>query len=633
MPAAEIRNPQHEIHLFRGRLLIAGLAVALMFAVLLGRFAYLQIVQHEHYDTLAESNRIAIAPVVPNRGLILDRNGVELARNYSAYTLEITPAKVANLEGLIDELATVVDIAPKDRKRFRKLLDESKNFESLPIRNRLTDEEVARFSVNRYRFPGVEIKARLFRQYPHRDLTAHIIGYIGRINSKDVEDLERSEQTANYRGTDHIGKMGLEQSYERRLHGTTGFEQVEVDAGGRAVRTLARTPPTSGDNLILSLDLKLQEVAWQAFGDRRGALVAIEPNTGAVLAFVSKPGFDPNLFVDGIDPQSWDALIKSPDRPMTNRALQGQYPPGSTFKPFMALAGLAVGKRSPQFGISDPGFFTLPGNAHQYRDWKKGGHGFVDLHRSIVISCDTYYYGLATELGIDNIHKYVSQFGFGAKTGIDLPGEMSGILPSQEWKMRRYKQKWFAGDTVSVGIGQGYNIATPLQLAHATAVLAANGKAYRPQMVSHVRDARDGSLKPQPAELVRSMAISPENIQRVKAAMVDVTRPGGTAAQAGAGAPYSFAGKTGTAQVVAIKQGESYDERRVQERHRDHAWFIAFAPAENPTIALVVLVENGGHGSSAAAPIARQVFDYWLLGKHPDGTQPKLGAGADEETD
>ncbi|RPI43980.1 MAG: penicillin-binding protein 2, partial [Betaproteobacteria bacterium] len=438
---------------------------------------------------------------------------------------------------------------------------------------------------------------------------------------------------ANYRGTDHIGKMGLEQSYERQLHGTTGFEQVEVDAGGRAVRTLSRTPPTSGDNLVLSLDLKLQEVAWQAFGDRRGALVAIEPNSGSVLAFVSKPGFDPNLFVDGIDPQSWEALIKSPDRPMTNRALQGQYPPGSTFKPFMALAGLALGKRTPHFAISDPGFFTLPGLSHQYRDWKKGGHGIVDLHRSIVISCDTYYYGLATDLGIDNIHNYVRQFGLGSRTGIDLPGEMSGILPSQEWKMRRYRQKWFAGDTVSVGIGQGYNIATPLQLAHATAVLAANGKAYRPQMVSHLKDARDGTLRPIQAELLRSVAIAPDHLQRVRAAMVDVTRPGGTAAQAGAGAPYSFAGKTGTAQVIAIKQGESYDERRVNERHRDHAWFIAFAPAENPTIAVVVLVENGGHGSSAAAPIARQVFDYWLLGKLPDGAQPKLGAPSDEAGD
>jgi penicillin-binding protein 2 len=630
MPVAEIRNPHQEIQHFRNRLLVAGLVVCALFLLLIGRFVHLQVIQHAHYDTLAESNRIAIAPVVPNRGLIVDRNGVELAHNYSAYTLEITPSKVANLDALIDELATVVDIAPKDRKRFRKLLDESKNLESLPIRNRLSDEEVARFSVNRYRFPGVEIKARLFRQYPYRELTSHLVGYIGRINSKDVEALEASGQTANYRGSDHIGKLGLEAEYEDRLHGVTGFEQVEVDAGGRAVRTLSRTPPRSGDNLVLALDLKLQEIAWQAFGERRGALVALEPNSGAVLAFVSKPGFDPNLFVDGIDQQNWDALNKSLDRPLTNRALQGQYPPGSTFKPFMALAGLALGKRTPQYTISDPGFFTLPGNSHQYRDWKKGGHGAVDLHRSLVISCDTYYYGLATDLGIDAIYHYVSQFGLGKKTGIDLPGEMPGILPSSEWKLRRFRQKWFVGDTVSVGIGQGYNISTPLQLAHATGVLAANGKVYRPRMVSHIQEAASGELRPVGSELVRSMAIQPEHLQRVRAALVDVTRPGGTAAQAGAGAPYSFAGKTGTAQVVQIKQGESYDERRVQERHRDHAWFIAYAPADNPTIALVVLVENGGHGSSAAAPIARTLLDYWLLGKLPASMQPKPGDSSEE---
>jgi penicillin-binding protein 2 len=630
MPVAEIRNPHQEIQHFRNRLLVAGLVVCALFLLLIGRFVHLQVIQHAHYDTLAESNRIAIAPVVPNRGLIVDRNGVELAHNYSAYTLEITPSKVANLDALIDELATVVDIAPKDRKRFRKLLDESKNLDSLPIRNRLSDEEVARFSVNRYRFPGVEIKARLFRQYPYRELTSHLVGYIGRINSKDVEALEASGQTANYRGSDHIGKLGLEAEYEDRLHGVTGFEQVEVDAGGRAVRTLSRTPPRSGDNLVLALDLKLQEIAWQAFGERRGALVALEPNSGAVLAFVSKPGFDPNLFVDGIDQQNWDALNKSLDRPLTNRALQGQYPPGSTFKPFMALAGLALGKRTPQYTISDPGFFTLPGNSHQYRDWKKGGHGAVDLHRSLVISCDTYYYGLATDLGIDAIYHYVSQFGLGKKTGIDLPGEMPGILPSSEWKLRRFRQKWFVGDTVSVGIGQGYNISTPLQLAHATGVLAANGKVYRPRMVSHIQEAASGELRPVGSELVRSMAIQPEHLQRVRAALVDVTRPGGTAAQAGAGAPYSFAGKTGTAQVVQIKQGESYDERRVQERHRDHAWFIAYAPADNPTIALVVLVENGGHGSSAAAPIARTLLDYWLLGKLPASMQPKPGDSSEE---
>lgn len=633
MAVAEIRDLRHQISLFRTRLLIGAFGVTALSLVLVGRFVHLQVFEHAQYDTLAESNRISIVPIVPNRGLILDRNGVELAHNYSAYTLEITPGKTQGLDALIDELATVVDITPKDRKRFRKLLDESRNFESLPIRYRLTDDEVARFSVNRYRFPGVEIKARLFRQYPYRELTAHVIGYIGRINTRDLETIAASDQSANYSGTDHFGKMGLEQNYERVLHGATGFANVEVDAAGRAVRTVSKSTPTSGDNLILSLDLKLQEVAWQAFGDRRGALVAIEPSTGAVLAFVSKPGFDPNLLVDGIDPQSWEALIKSPDRPMTNRALQGQYPPGSTFKPFMALAGLALGKRTPQYAISDPGFFTLPGVSHQFRDWLKGGHGVVDLHRSLVVSCDTYYYGLGVDLGIDAIHNFVGKFGFGKKTGIDLPGEVTGIMPSQEWKMRRHRQKWFTGDTVSVSIGQGYNIATPLQLAHATAILAGNGKVYRPQLVSHTQDARDRSLKPMGVDLMDSVTLTPDHVARVKNALVDVTRPGGTAAKAAAGAPYSFAGKTGTAQVVAMKQGEAYDERRVHERHRDHSWFIAYAPADNPTIAIAVLVENGGHGSAAAAPIARAVLDYWLLGRKSDGSQAKLATSPDEEGD
>ncbi len=632
MYAAELPNLQRETHRFRARVLVAALFVLTMFLVLLGRFVYLQVIEHAHYDTLAESNRIGIAPIVPNRGLILDRNGAVLAHNYSAYTLEITPGKVENVDAVIEELTNVVDISARDRKRFRRLLDESRNFESLPIRNRLTDEEVARFSVNRYRFPGVEIKARLFRQYPNRELTAHVVGYIGRINDKDVAALKASDQEANYRGTDHIGKTGVEQSYERQLHGTTGFEQVEVDAGGRAVRTLSRTAPTSGNNVVLSLDLKLQEVAWKAFGDSRGALVALDPNTGGVLAFVSKPGYDPNLFVDGIDPQSWEALIKSPDRPMSNRALQGQYPPGSTFKPFMALAALALGKRTPQYSINDPGFWTMQGSSHQFRDWKKGGHGVVDLHKSLVVSCDTYYYQLANDMGIDAIHTYISQFGFGRRTGIDVAGESPGILPSQEWKMRRFRQKWFAGDTISVGIGQGYNVATPLQLAHATGILAAGGRVYPPRFASHLQDSRTGAIERTSPEPVRTVAIDPEQLHRIRVAMIDVTRPGGTAAQSGAGAAYSFAGKTGTAQVVAIKQGESYDERRVAERHRDHAWFVAFAPAENPTIALVVLVENGGHGSSAAAPIARTVFDYWLLGKLPDGKRagPKV---SEEEGD
>lgn len=613
----ELRNHQQELYRFRVRLALAAAFVLFAFSLLGARLFYLQVVQHEHYQTLAENNRISIVPIVPNRGLILDRNGVALAHNYSAYTLEITPSKAGKLEDTINALADVVEITPKDRKRFRKLLEESKNFESLPIRSRLTEVEVARLAVNRYRFPGVEVKARLFRHYPQIETFSHVVGHIGRISDKDVKRLEEQELLSNYRGTDHIGKQGLEQSYEQMLHGTTGFEQIETDAGGRAVRTLSRTPPISGDTLYLSIDSKLQEIAVKAFGKYRGSLVAIEPKTGEVLAFVSQPGFDPNLFVDGIDSTNWDAYNTSLDKPLNNRALRGQYPPGSTFKPFMALAGLELGKRTPSYTISDPGFYTLPGNSHQYRDWKAGGHGSVDLHKSIVISCDTYYYGLAVDMGIDNITRSMSHFGFGSKSGIDIEGEQPGVLPSQAWKMKRFKQKWFTGDTVSVGIGQGYNLATPLQLAVATAALANKGQLMRPRLVQRIQDSKTGQIRTLPPEAKDDYAPKPENLEKVIAAMVDVTRPGGTAGRAAAGAEYSIAGKTGTAQVVAIKQGQKYIESQVAERHRDHALFIAFAPADSPRIALAILVENGGHGGSTAAPIARTVMDYYLLGKRP----------------
>jgi penicillin-binding protein 2 len=617
--SVELRDHQRELYYFKLRLAVGAGFVLFFFFLLFIRFFYLQVIQHEHYHTLAENNRISVVPIIPNRGLILDRNGAVLAHNYSAYTLEITPSKVDNLESVIGQLATLVEITPKDRRRFRKLLEESKNFESLPIRTRLNDVEVARFAVNRYRFPGVEIKARLFRHYPLGEMTAHVIGYISRISDQDLEWLDEQGVLANYRGSDYIGKTGIEQSYEMELHGQTGFEQVEIDAGGRAVRTLDSTPPISGNNLLLSLDARLQEFAEKAFGRYRGALVAIEPATGGVLAFVSKPGFDPNLFVDGIDPQNWDTLNNSADRPLTNRALHGQYPPGSTFKPFMALAGLELNKRSAQYTIHDPGYFTLPGSSHRYRDWKADGHGLVDLHKSLVISCDSYYYGLAYELGIDNIHDFISQFGLGNKTGIDIEGEASGILPSQEWKQKRYREKWFAGDTVSVGIGQGYNLVTPLQLANATAILANNGTAFRPHLVHNIQDGKTGQLRDVANVVLYSLNLKPSNLELVKQALIDVTRPGGTAARAGVGSAYPIAGKTGTAQVIAMKQNEKYDETKVVERQRDHALFIAYAPADHPQIALAVLVENGGHGASTAAPLARQVLDFYLLGKHPQG--------------
>lgn len=611
----ELKNHQREIYYFRLRLVLSLGFVLTMLFLLLVRFIYLQAVRHGHYHTLAENNRVSIVPIVPNRGLIIDRNGVVLAHNYSGYTLEITPSKVHELDAVIDELAKLVDIQPKDRKRFKKLLAESRNFESLPIRSRLTDEEVARFAAQRYRFPGIEIKARLFREYPYREHTSHLIGYIGRINESEIQQFEENESAANYRGTDYIGKTGIEQSYENELHGATGIEQVEVDAGGRGVRVLSRTPPVSGNNLELSLDIRLQEIAEQAFGSYRGALVAIDPNNGEVLAFVSKPGYDPNLFIDGIDEQSWSELNNSPDVPLNNRALRGQYPLGSTIKPFMALAGLYYNKRAPAYTISDPGYFTLPGNRHQYRDWKVDGHGSVDLFKSIVVSCDTYYYGLATELGIDNMYSFLSQFGFGKKTGIDMEGEASGLLPSTEWKQNRHQQKWYVGDTVSAGIGQGYNLVTPMQLAYATAILANNGVGFRPRLVRQVQHSDKTAVPEIRPEF--NIGLNPEHLALVKRAMVAVMQPGGTAAQSGAGSSYAIAGKTGTAQVIAIKQGEKYVESQVDERHRDHAWFITFAPADQPKIAMVVLVENGGHGSSTAAPIARKVLDYYLLGKIP----------------
>jgi len=613
-PGVELRNAELELHHFQVRLAIAAGLVLLVFLLLAGRFFYLQVIRHGELNTLAEANRISIVPVVPNRGIIMDRNGVLLAHNYSAYTLEVRPDRIANLESLIDELATVVEITARDRRRFRRLLEESKSIGSLPVRTRLSDEEIARFAAVRYRFPGVEINARLFRQYPQGEVFSHVVGHIGRINQREVEQLEAEGLTANYRGTDYMGKTGLEQNYERFLHGTTGLEEVEVDSGGRPVRTLSRTPPVSGNNLVLNLDARLQEVAYNAFGDRRGALVAIDPATGGVLAFVSRPGFDPNLFVDGIDSLNWNELNNSPDKPLVNRALSGTYPPGSTFKPYMALAALTYGKRTPQQTIKDPGYFMFGG--HQFRDSRPGGNGIVDMYKSIVKSSDTYYYMLANDLGIDAIAKFMAQFGFGDRTGIDISGEAAGVLPSQEWKMRRFNQKWFAGETISIGIGQGYNAYTPLQLAQAVAMLASDGVAYRPHIVDYIEDFRSRERTPVESRRLRALELKREHLTVVKEALIGVNKEG-TAARSFAGAAYVSAGKTGTAQVIGVKQGEKYVESRVQEELRDHSLFIAYAPAENPRIALAVVVENAGFGARTAAPLARKVLDYYLLGKLP----------------
>ncbi len=615
----EFKNTERELYFFRLRISAIGIMVLICFSILATRFVWLQVVKHNEYAAQAEENRISIVPVVPNRGLILDRNGVVLARNFSAYTLEITPSKVrGDLDVLIDELSTVVEIQPKDRKRFRKLLEESKNFESTPIRTRLSDDEVARFTAQRYRFRGVEIQARLFRQYPLGQVASHVIGYIGRISQKDAEIIDDMEDSANYAGTDYIGKEGLEKSYEKHLHGNTGYEEVEVSAGGRAVRTLSRSQASPGNNLILSIDIELQKVVEEAFGDRRGAFIAIEPATGDVLAYVSMPTFDPNLFVEGIDQQSWDMLNNSLDKPLVNRPLSGSYPPGSTFKPFMALAALELGKRSTHYSIADPGFFFL-GN-HKFNDDKPGGHGTVDMYRSIVQSCDTYYYLLANDLGVDSIHDFMKPFGFGQLTGIDLEHEKKGLLPSTAWKRAANKlpaqQKWYAGETISLGIGQGYNSFTPLQMAQAMATLANNGVVMRPHLVKQIENGITRERTPTVPKESYRISLKQENIDFIKNALVGVTKEG-TAARAFANAEYVSAGKTGTAQVVGMKKNEKYDAKRVAERHRDHSLYTAFAPAEAPRIAIGIVVENGGFGAEAAAPIVRKAFDYYLLGKRP----------------
>ena len=620
----EIKDTERELQLFRLRLSVAGLVVFFCFGLLMLRFLWLQAVRHSEYAERAESNRISVVPAVPNRGLIVDRNGVVLARNYSAYTLEITPAKIdRQLDVVIDELAQLVDIQSKDRKRFRRLMEESKTFESLPIRTRLTDEEVARFAAQRYRFPGVDIQARLFRQYPLGSTASHMIGYIGRVNKKEAERLEASEDAANYRGTEYIGKEGIEKSYEKHLHGITGYDEIEVSAGGRANRTLSRTAPTAGNNLILSVDIELQKIVEKAFGDRRGALVAIEPETGDILAYVSMPTYDPNLFVEGIDAKSWEELNTSLDKPLLNRALIGSYPPGSTFKPYMALAALELGKRTPEFGIFDPGYFMFGNN--RFRDDKEGGHGRVDMYKSIVQSCNTYYYVLANDLGIDAIHDFMKPFGFGQLTGVDLENERRGVLPSQEWKRKNYKrpelQKWYAGETISVGIGQGYNSFTPIQLAHAVANLSNNGVVMKPHLVKMIENGTTKARKlTVPKESYR-IPLKQENIDAIKQAMIGVTKEG-TSARSFANAPYSSGGKTGTAQAAAMSKSVKYDASKIAERLRDHSLYIAFAPADKPKIALAIIVENAGFGAAAAAPIARLAIDYYLTGKRPDEPPP-----------
>jgi penicillin-binding protein 2 len=620
----ELRDIEQEIGRFRLRLLASAALVLVAFGLLAARLVHLQVFRHEELATRAEANRIAVVPLVPNRGLIVDRNGVVLASNYSAYTLEITPSRVdggrAGLDDVIDDLATVVPVTRRDRRRFAQLLEEGRSFESLPIRTKLQDDEVSRFLAQRFRFPGVELKARLFRSYPLGDTGSHLLGYIGRINQaekKAMDDWDEAEQ-GNYKGTDYIGKLGLEQKYERPLHGTAGFEEVETSAGGRPVRRLDSHPATPGDKLVLTVDIKLQAMVEQLFGGRRGALVAIDPRNGEVLAFVSKPTFDPNLFVDGIDHENWKLLNESLDKPLLNRALKGTYPPGSTFKPFMAMAALNTGKRSASTVINDGGSYQF-GN-HTFRSHGDKGLGPVDMHRSIVKSSNVYYYSLANEMGVDLMYEQLSPFGFGQKTGIDLEGEATGVLPSTEWKKAYFKkpeqQRWYAGETISLGIGQGYNNFSMLQLAQATATLVSGGQRHRPHLVRAVEDVITGNTRTLTPEPMPPLAFKPEHVEVIRRALYAVTQEG-TGTRAFAGAPYASGGKTGTAQAVGVRQNQKYDASKLAEFQRDHSLYIAMAPATEPTVALAVVVENAGFGAAAAAPIARRVFDYLLLGQYP----------------
>ena len=615
----ELRNVEADLSRFRARVVVAALVVLGSFMLLASRLVYLQVYRHADLSEQAESNRTAIVPIVPNRGLILDRNGIVLASNYSAYTLEITPSKVPNLEETIAALEKVIDIQLRDKRRFKRLREESKNFESLPIRTRLTDEEVARFAAQRFRFPGVDIKARLFRSYPYGELGSHVVGYIGRINQAEKETIEGGDDEGNYRGTDYIGKLGVEQSFEQQLHGTTGVEQVETSAGGRAVRKLATNPATPGDTVMLSLDIKLQKLVEDMFGDRRGALVALDPKTGDVLAFVSKPTFDPNLFVDGIDTESWEALNESIDKPLLNRALRGTYPPGSTYKPFMAMAALQTGARAPTALINDPGFFMFGGRRFGSPENERGG--IMDMNRAIVESSNVYFYSLANEMGVEAMHDFMKPLGFGQVTGIDINGEVRGVLPNQAWKKNYFKkveqQKWFAGETISLGIGQGYNSFTMLQLAQATAILANNGIKHKPRLVIGTQDPVTRTMHALPLAPAENLGYKPENVAIIRKALVGVTQ-GGTSARVFAGAGYVSGGKTGTAQAVGMAAKGKYNSAKMDEHQRDHALYIALAPADDPKIALAVIVENAGWGAGSAAPIARRVFDYMLMGQYPN---------------
>lgn len=606
------KTSQQQKQRFRLRAWVGGLFALLCFGVLVGRFWFLQVDRYEGFSERADRNRIAVQPIPPRRGEVLDRNGVVLARNYRTYTLEVVPARAGSIDELFERLTPVVYISPADQRRFKRRVAESSRYANLVLRNNLNETEAAWFSAHAFEFPGVELRARWVREYPQGEVAAHVVGYIGRIAENDLDELEKSGQLGNYRGTDVIGKKGIEKTWEQALHGRTGLEEVEVTAGGRPVRTLRRIDPVPGSDIMLSIDLDLQRIAEKAFAGRRGALVALDPDTGEVLAFVSQPSFDPNLFVDGIDVENWRRLNESPDHPLINRPLSGTYPIGSTYKPFVGLAALELGKRRATDRMPDPGYYEFGGQ--KFRNAAGAVFGMTDMHKAIVVSSDTYFYSLGPEIGVNALHDFSKQFGFGQITGIDLEGERAGVLPSTEWKRRAYKdrerQRWYAGETISVAVGQGYNAFTLLQLAQATSTLANNGLYRRPHLAHAVRDSRSGELAATPSTPDYRIPLKQANLDVIKGAMADVIRSG-TARRPFAGAPYQAAGKTGTAQVFSLRGGQ-YRASALDERLRDHALFMGFAPVDHPRIAVALIVENAGWGASAAAPVAREVFDYWL---------------------
>ena len=611
-------NPVHlKDHLFETRLitnraLMLLILGGILLTILLVRLLYLQVVSHEHFTTLSEDNRVKLQPLPPNRGLIFDRNGTLLAENLPSYRLEITPEQVDDMGTTLTALEDLIEIRDIDRTRFEKLRRRKPRFEAIPLRFHLNDEEVARFSVNRHRFPGVDITAGLARHYPLGPQAVHALGYVGRIDEKALKTLDSS----NYRGTSHVGKNGIEKTYEELLHGKVGFQQVEITAQGRIIRVLNRTPPVSGHNLYLTIDSHVQAVAEEAFGDYSGTAIAIDPNNGDILAFVSLPTYDPNPFVNGSDYDDYAALRNNDKEPLFNRALRGQYPPGSTVKPFMGLAGLELGVTSGHSRTYCPGFYRLAGKDRKYRDWKRRGHGTVDLDIAITQSCDVYFYDLAQSLGIDRMHDYLQHFGFGKATGIDIQGELPGLLPSKAWKRRHRDLPWFPGETIITGIGQGFFLVTPIQLAVATAALANGGRILQPKIVYADQEAESNELVPHQPQLRETITIKEQqHWDQVLAAMTDVVHSArGTARRIGKDSPYRIAGKTGTAQVFGLKEEEKYDASAIAEKLRDHALFIAFAPVDNPSIAVAVIVENGGGGGSVAAPIARKILDAYLVG-------------------